>query len=86
MSKIQQVSCATLNATGRSLVILDEFGKGTQSNNGTALLCSVIEYWLKKNEECPHTFVSTHFHTIVQKNLLPQSDQLTFMVGSLEDF
>lgn len=34
------------NATPRSLLIIDEFGKGTDSNDGAGLFCGVIEFLL----------------------------------------
>jgi len=34
------------NATRRSLLIIDEFGKGTDSNDGAGLFCGLIEFLL----------------------------------------
>ena len=34
------------NATRRSLLIFDEFGKGTDSNDGAGLFCGLIEFLL----------------------------------------
>ena len=35
-------------ATERSLVVLDEFGRGTATNDGTALACAVFQHLMKK--------------------------------------
>ena len=75
-----QVSLAIRSATERSLVILDEFGKGTCTADGISLFCACLKFWLAKGEACPHTFVSTHFHSVVQQQLLPASPQLKYMV------
>lgn len=31
------------NATPRSLLVIDEFGKGTESNDGAGLFCGVVQ-------------------------------------------
>ena len=59
MIDLEQVSHALRGATERSLVILDEFGKGTEPADGAGLLAGVIEYLL--NGPCPRTVVLTHF-------------------------
>lgn len=72
------MSDALRNATSQSLVIVDEFGKGTETADGLALFASSLRYWIAMNERCPHVFVSTHFHSIIQYNLLPQSHIITY--------
>jgi DNA mismatch repair protein MutS len=49
------------NATERSLVILDEIGRGTSTFDGMSLAWSVAEY-LDKN--CIRTFFATHYHEL----------------------
>ncbi|XP_054159273.1 mutS protein homolog 5-like [Oppia nitens] len=56
---LNQLANATKNATKRSLVVIDEFGKGTQSVDGLALMAASIDYWL--NNIKPHLLVSSHF-------------------------
>eukprot|EP01135_Chromosphaera_perkinsii_P002283 Nk52_evm69s221 gene=Nk52_evmTU69s221 len=55
---LNQVIEASDNCTRNSLVVLDEFGKGTDSNCGTAILLAVIQYMLELKSECPY-MVST---------------------------
>ena len=74
-----QVSNAVQSATASSLVVLDEFGKGTDSVDGQALLCAVLVYWLR--HDCPHVLVSTHFHNLVQQQLLPTSPLVRYQVS-----
>ncbi|GAB1600156.1 mutS protein homolog 5 [Argonauta hians] len=78
MLDINQMSDSLRHATDRSLVIVDEFGKGTESVDGLTLLCASLRYWLNM-ETCPHVVVSTNFHDIVQHNLLPQSSKLEYL-------
>lgn len=42
---LQQMSFILRNCTSRSLVLLDEFGKGTEADDGAGLFCGVVE-WL----------------------------------------
>ncbi|XP_077862967.1 mutS protein homolog 5-like [Saccoglossus kowalevskii] len=86
MIDLNQVSVALRCATERSLVIIDEFGKGTDIVDGIALLCASLQHWLQMNTQCPHVFVSSHFHTIIQQRLLPNSSQLSFQtLEALQD-
>ncbi|RUS88484.1 hypothetical protein EGW08_003742, partial [Elysia chlorotica] len=68
-----QVSHALNEATSSSLVIVDEFGKGTESIDGLALLTAVIKFWIDKGIASPYVLISTHYHSIIQKKLLPPS-------------
>ncbi|GAA5919798.1 hypothetical protein JCM6882_003420 [Rhodosporidiobolus microsporus] len=44
MIDLQQVSFILRNLTPSSLLLLDEFGKGTESNDGAGLFCGVLEW------------------------------------------
>ncbi|RWS29429.1 hypothetical protein B4U80_01520 [Leptotrombidium deliense] len=62
---LNQVSMSVRNATARSLVALDEFGKGTELSQGLALLAATINYWLRR-DTTPFLLVSTHLLSIPQ--------------------
>ncbi|KAI8819391.1 muts domain V-domain-containing protein [Fimicolochytrium jonesii] len=76
MIDVNQVGVALACATARSLVLLDEFGKGTDITDGVGLLCGVIEQFAARAHECPNVIVATHFHEINTHNLLNVSPQL----------
>ncbi|KAG1440741.1 hypothetical protein G6F56_011793 [Rhizopus delemar] len=59
---LQQLQKALSNSTCRSLVIIDEFGKGTENADGAALFCSILGYFLSMTDQCPKVLSSTHFH------------------------
>lgn len=71
MIDLSQVSQALRGATSRSLIVLDEFGKGklfevrrqlttgTNSSDGAGLLAGVLTYLLKESR--PRTVVLTHY-------------------------
>nr|XP_058933460.1 mutS protein homolog 5 isoform X12 [Kogia breviceps] len=76
----QQVAKAVNNATERSLVLIDEFGKGTNTVDGLALLAAVIRHWLALGPMCPHIFVATNFLSLIQLQLLPQGPLVQYLV------
>lgn len=49
------------NATSRSLVILDEIGRGTSTYDGISIAWSVAEYLLTQEEKRAKTLFATHY-------------------------
>ena len=70
MIDLQQVSLALRNCTDRSLIILDEFGKGTLSTDGVGLFCSSIESLTSRGMQSPKVIAATHFTEIFNYDLL----------------
>ena len=65
---VEMVETANIlhHATPRSLVILDEIGRGTSTYDGLAIARSVIEY-LHNNRRCgARTLFATHYHELVE--------------------
>uniref|UniRef100_A0A8C6GJ48 MutS protein homolog 5 n=1 Tax=Mus spicilegus TaxID=10103 RepID=A0A8C6GJ48_MUSSI len=79
MIDLNQVAKAVNNATEHSLVLIDEFGKGTNSVDGLALLAAVLRHWLALGPSCPHVFVATNFLSLVQLQLLPQGPLVQYL-------
>uniref|UniRef100_A0A182NRB9 DNA mismatch repair proteins mutS family domain-containing protein n=1 Tax=Anopheles dirus TaxID=7168 RepID=A0A182NRB9_9DIPT len=71
MSELYQMSNILRNATAKSLVLIDEFGKGTNYLEGKSLLIASIEHLLKRGPSAPITFVTTKF-TGIEQFLPPQ--------------
>ncbi|OAX79667.1 actin cytoskeleton-regulatory complex protein PAN1 [Emergomyces africanus] len=78
MIDLQQISFALTLATERSLVIIDEFGKGTESTDGAGLACGLFEYLLSLGEKRPKVLAATHFHEIFENGYLAPRDELGF--------
>jgi DNA mismatch repair protein MutS len=59
------------NGTHRSLVILDEIGRGTSTYDGLSIAWSVIEHLHSSEEQGPRTLFATHYHelTKLEQNL-----------------
>ncbi|XP_019685939.2 mutS protein homolog 5 isoform X8 [Felis catus] len=79
MTDLNQVAKAVNNATKQSLVLIDEFGKGTNTVDGLALLAAVLRHWLALGPMCPHIFVATNFLSLVQLQLLPQGPLVQYL-------
>jgi len=62
MMEMQDIRVMTEHATEKSLVIIDELGRGTSTGEGMAIAQAVIEY-LHDRIGCK-TLVSTHFHEL----------------------
>ena len=64
MVDVNQMSLAMRAATARTLLLVDEFGKGTSAVDGQALLAACLRTLLQAGADCPITLVSTHFHNV----------------------
>lgn len=62
MIDLQQMSLALNLATRRSLLIIDEFGKGTESSDGAGLAAAIFKYLLNRGAESMKVLAATHFH------------------------
>ncbi|KAJ5987399.1 hypothetical protein N7451_011764 [Penicillium sp. IBT 35674x] len=81
MSDLQQISLCLRQATGRSLVLIDEFGKGTNECDGIGLACGVFEHLLGL-EESPKVLAATHYHEIFENDFLASRSKL--QLGHME--
>lgn len=78
MIDLQQISVALSLATRRSLVIIDEFGKGTESCDGAGLAAGVFEHLLQRAGHSSKVLAATHFHEIFESGFLQPRPSLGF--------
>jgi DNA mismatch repair protein MSH5 len=78
MIDLQQIALSITLATHRSLVVIDEFGKGTNAHDGAGLSCGVLEYYLSLGNHRPKVLAATHFHEIFTNEFLPERPALGF--------
>jgi len=71
---VEMVETANIlnHATPRSLLILDEIGRGTSTYDGVAIAWAVIEYIHNHPEKRAKTLFATHYHELTElPDLLP---------------
>jgi len=54
------------NATDRSLIILDEIGRGTSTYDGLSIAWAVVEHLHREAERGPRTLFATHYQELTQ--------------------
>ncbi|CAK45383.1 mutS protein msh5 [Aspergillus niger] len=81
MNDLQQLSFDLKQVTGHSLLLIDEFGKGTNEYDGIGLACGVLENLLNR-EDAPKVIAATHFHEILANGYLKPRPQL--QLGHME--
>ncbi|KAE8444261.1 hypothetical protein EG329_000761 [Mollisiaceae sp. DMI_Dod_QoI] len=78
MIDLQQIALSLTLATNRTLIVIDEFGKGTNASDGAGLCCGVFEYLLDRGADRPKVLAATHFHEIFENGFLADRPELSF--------
>ncbi len=70
MVEMRQCAHIIKYSTSRSLLLLDEVGRGTSTFDGLSIAWALVDYI--HNEYCPRTVFATHYHELAeQAELLP---------------
>lgn len=64
MVEMNEVAYILKNATSRSLLILDEIGRGTSTFDGMSIAKAVLEYVTDKRKLGAKTLFATHYHEL----------------------
>ncbi len=79
---LHQVAKAIRQSTTRSLILVDEFGKGTVSHDGLALLAASLEHLIDRGPNCPVALFATHFHELAKLPTIATAKMVSFSVRS----
>lgn len=66
MVEMWEVANILKNATNRSLILLDEVGRGTSTYDGLSIAWAVIEYICKNSNMRSKTLFATHYHELTK--------------------
>ena len=54
------------NATPRSLILMDELGRGTSTFDGLSIAWAIVEYLHQRRDTHPRTLFATHYHEMTE--------------------
>ncbi len=63
MVEMNETASIINNITSRSLILLDEIGRGTSTYDGISIAWSIVEH-LHKSPHAPKTLFATHYHEL----------------------
>ena len=64
MVEMSELAHILMNATARSLIVLDEIGRGTSTFDGLSIAWAVVEYMADKKILGAKTLFATHYHEL----------------------
>jgi DNA mismatch repair protein MutS len=74
------------NTTDRSLIILDEIGRGTSTYDGLSIAWAVVEHLHRDAERGPRTLFATHYQELTQlEKFLPRLKNFSVSVKEWND-
>ena len=86
MVEMQETANILNNATPRSLIVLDEIGRGTSTFDGISIAWSVAEYLHNHAEVKAKTLFATHYHELTDIALtLPGVKNYNVLVSEKDD-
>lgn len=78
MTDLKQAAFSMNFGTRQSLILADEFGKGTTMDAGAAIFAAYLYHFLELGADRPRMLVSTHFHDVFRKGLLKPEEGVAY--------
>lgn len=66
MVDLTQMALMMRHSTQRSLCLMDEFGKGTNAQDGISHLYACLRHFLDRGDACPRLLACTHFTELLE--------------------
>ncbi len=66
MVEMTEAASILNNATSKSLILLDELGRGTSTYDGLAIAWSLVEYLNLSEDRKARTLFATHYHELIE--------------------
>ena len=86
MVEMNELAGILSNATNRSLLILDEIGRGTSTLDGLSIAWATIEYVLSETNIGAKTLFATHYHELTDlEGTLPGMKNYSVTVKEFDD-
>jgi DNA mismatch repair protein MutS len=70
MVEMEETANILNNATARSLVVMDEIGRGTSTYDGVSIAWAVAEYLHDWQQKGVKTLFATHYHELIELEML----------------
>ncbi|NPV39287.1 MAG: DNA mismatch repair protein MutS [Brevinematales bacterium] len=83
--EMQEAARILTYATPKSLIIMDELGRGTSTYDGLSIAWAVIEYLADHPEKKARTLFATHYHELTQLGEKPGIKNYTVAVREQND-
>jgi DNA mismatch repair protein MutS len=86
MVEMSETANIVNNATSKSLILLDELGRGTSTYDGLSLAWAVTEHLAENGKISPRTLFATHYHELTEmEDLYPGIINLQVTVKETKD-